>query len=68
MRLGALVLVTMLGAMAPAQGATCTLADYVLKAQRIYTANDAYWTAERVAVSGDRIVFVGSAADARATL
>ncbi|MEE3108794.1 MAG: amidohydrolase family protein, partial [Pseudomonadota bacterium] len=68
MRLGALVLATMLGATAPAQDATCTVADYVLKAQRIYTANDAYWTAERVAVRGDRIVFVGSAADARATL
>ena len=68
MRLGALVLATMLGATAPAQDATCTVADYVLKAQRIYTANDAYWTAERVAVRGDRIVFVGSAADARASL
>ena len=68
MRLGALVLATMLGATAPAQGSTCTFANYVLKAQRIYTANDAYWTAERVAVRGDRIVFVGSAADARATL
>jgi hypothetical protein len=50
MRLGTLALAALLGAAASAQGATCTSADYVLKAQRIYTANDAQWTAERVAV------------------
>ena len=68
MRLGILAVAALLGTAAGAHGAACTAADYVLKAQRIYTANDAQWTAERVAVKGDRIVFVGSAAAAKATL
>jgi len=68
MRLRILAVTALLGTAAGAQGAACTAADYVLKAQQIYTANDAQWTAERVAVKGDRIVFVGSAAEAKATL
>src|SRR6056300_290205 len=68
MRLGILALTALLGTAGAAQGAACTAADYVLKAQRIYTANDAQWTAERVAVKGDRIVFLGSDAEAKATL
>ncbi|MFZ8891305.1 MAG: amidohydrolase family protein, partial [Pseudomonadales bacterium] len=53
----------------PAGAATsCLAADYVLQGQRIYTANEAQWTAERGAVKGDRIVFVGTSREAEATL
>ena len=42
----------------------CLNADLVLHNTKIYTANDAQWTAEATAVLGDKIVFVGSNADA----
>ncbi|MEZ5490887.1 MAG: amidohydrolase [Gammaproteobacteria bacterium] len=38
----------------------CEVADLVLHNTTIYTANDAQWTAEAVAVLDGRIVFVGS--------
>ncbi|MFM1895034.1 MAG: hypothetical protein RLZZ385_108 [Pseudomonadota bacterium] len=41
----------------------CLPADLVLHNTTIYTANDAQWTAEAVAVHNGRIVFVGSEAD-----
>ena len=44
--------------------ADCEAADLVLHNTIVYTANDAQWTAEAVASVGDRIVFVGSNADA----
>ncbi len=43
-----------------AQTADCQAADLVLHNTRIYTANDNQWTAEAVAVLGERIVFVGN--------
>ena len=42
----------------------CEPADLVLHNTTIYTANDAQWTAEAVAILGDRIIFVGSNDDA----
>lgn len=42
----------------------CEPADLVLHNTTIYTANDAQWTAEAVAVLGDRIIFVDSNEDA----
>jgi predicted amidohydrolase YtcJ len=44
--------------------AKCLLADMVLHNTKIYTAHDAQWTAEATAVLGDKIIFVGSNADA----
>lgn len=44
--------------------AECLAADMVLHNTKIYTANDAQWTAEAVAMLADKIVFVGSNADA----
>jgi predicted amidohydrolase YtcJ len=44
--------------------AECLVADMVLHNTKIYTANDAQWTAEATAVLGDKIIFVGSNADA----
>ena len=44
--------------------AACLVADLVLHNTKIYTANDAQWTAEATAVLGDKIIFVGSNADA----
>jgi predicted amidohydrolase YtcJ len=44
--------------------AECLAADMVLHNTKIYTANDAQWTAEAVAMFADKIVFVGSNADA----
>jgi hypothetical protein len=44
--------------------APCEPADLVLHNTTIYTANDAQWTAEAVAILGDRIIFVGSNDDA----
>ena len=44
--------------------ATCLAADMVLHNTKIYTANDAQWTAEATAVLKDKIVFVGSNVDA----
>lgn len=41
-------------------------ADLVLQNGTIYTANDAQWTVEAVAVSGDKIIFVGSKKDVAA--
>jgi len=41
----------------------CLSADMVLHNTKIYTANDAQWTAEAVAVLADKIIFVGSNAD-----
>ncbi len=46
------------------QPTNCEPADLVLRNTTIYTANDEQWTAEAVAVRGQRIVFVGSNADA----
>ena len=40
-------------------------AELVVTDARIYTANPAHSVAQAMAISGDRIVFVGSAADAR---
>jgi predicted amidohydrolase YtcJ len=42
-----------------AKTADCQAADLVLHNTRIYTSNDNQWTAEAVAVLGERIVFVG---------
>jgi predicted amidohydrolase YtcJ len=42
----------------------CLNADMVMHNTKIYTANDAQWTAEATAILGDKIVFVGSNADA----
>jgi predicted amidohydrolase YtcJ len=44
--------------------AKCLLADMVIHNTKIYTAHDAQWTAEATAVLGDKIIFVGSNADA----
>jgi predicted amidohydrolase YtcJ len=44
--------------------AECLEADMVLHNTKIYTAHDAQWTAEATAVLGDKIIFVGSNADA----
>ena len=41
----------------------CLSADMVLHNTKIYTANDAQWTAEAAAVLADKIIFVGSNAD-----
>lgn len=45
--------------------AECKAADLVLHNTTVYTSNDEQWTAEAVATLGDRIVFVGSEADAQ---
>jgi predicted amidohydrolase YtcJ len=42
----------------------CLVADIVIHNTKIYTANDAQWTAEATAVLGDKIIFVGSNAHA----
>ena len=42
----------------------CEAADLVLHNTKIYTADDNNWTAEAVAVLGDKIIFVGSNTDA----
>ena len=42
----------------------CLVADKVLHNTKIYTANEAQWTAEATAVLGDKIIFVGSNVDA----
>ena len=42
----------------------CLVADMVIHNTKIYTANDAQWTAEATAVIGDKIIFVGSNTDA----
>lgn len=44
--------------------AECLVADMVIHNTKIYTANDAQWTAEATAVLRDKIIFVGSNADA----
>ncbi len=44
--------------------AVCEPADMVMYNTTIYTANDNQWTAEAVATLGDKIIFVGSNADA----
>lgn len=40
--------------------AECLVADMVLHNTKIYTANDAQWTAQATAILGDKIIFVGS--------
>ncbi|MFT4939033.1 MAG: putative amidohydrolase YtcJ [Paraglaciecola sp.] len=45
-------------------GMACVAADMVLHNTRVYTANDAQWTAQAVASLGDKIIFVGSNTDA----
>ena len=45
------------------QQANCEPADLVLRNTTVYTANENQWTAEAVAVRGQRIIFVGSNAD-----
>ncbi len=47
-------------------GAQCQAADLVIHNTTIYTANDSQWQAQALAVLGDRIVFVGSDAEASA--
>lgn len=49
-----------------ADGVDRVTADMVLSNTTIYTANDAQWTAEAVAVKDDKIIFVGSNADVSA--
>lgn len=46
------------------QAANCEPADLVLRNTTIYTANDDQWMAEAVAVRNQRIIFVGSNAEA----
>ena len=46
-----------------ADGVDQVKADMVLQNGPIYTANDAQWTAEAVAVKDDEIIFVGSSPD-----
>ena len=65
--LGASLLLTACGETeqnAEMAAANCEAADMVLHNTTIYTANDDQWTAEAVAVQGDKIIFVGSNADA----
>lgn len=50
---------------AAASSADCQAADLVIHNTTIYTANEAQWTAEAVAVLDGRIVFVGSNTDAQ---
>jgi len=59
----ALALISGLGC---AQPSSQTPADYVLTNGFVYTVNEAQREAEAVAVSGNEIVFVGSATDAEA--
>ena len=47
-----------------AMATECLVADMVLHNTKIYTANDAQWIAEATAVLGDKVIFVGSNADA----
>lgn len=51
-------------AVSQTQSANCEPADLVLRNTTIYTANDDQWMAEAVAVRNQRIIFVGSNADA----
>ena len=44
--------------------AVCLPSDFLIENARIYTADDQQWTADALAVRGDRIVFVGSANEA----
>ncbi|MDG1858279.1 MAG: hypothetical protein P8I94_04200, partial [Emcibacteraceae bacterium] len=46
-----------------ADGVDQITADMVINNTTIYTANDAQWTAQAVAVKDDKIIFVGSNAD-----
>jgi predicted amidohydrolase YtcJ len=59
-----IVLGLILISVAPARQQT-TPADLILKNGAVYTANDQAPTAQAVAVKGDRIVFVGSNAEAQ---
>lgn len=52
------------GSAAPS-GAPCSQADLVLHNTRVYTSNEAQWTAEAVASRDGKIVFVGSNAGAQ---
>jgi predicted amidohydrolase YtcJ len=45
--------------------AECLNANLVLHNTKIYTANDAQWVAQATAILGNKIVFVGSNADAK---
>lgn len=51
------------GEQTPGQSA-CEAADMVIHNTLIYTADDENWTAEAAATKGDKIIFVGSNADA----
>ena len=42
----------------------CLPSDFFIENARIYTADDGQWTADALAVRGDRIVFVGSGKEA----
>jgi len=44
--------------------AACLPSDFFIENARIYTADDGQWTADALAVRGDRIVFVGSGKEA----
>ena len=43
---------------------SCSKSDLLLENAVVYTADDEQWSAEAVAIRGDRIVFVGSAKEA----
>lgn len=49
---------------ASATSSKCIRADMVLYNTKIYTANEAQWTAEATAILGDKIIFVGTNAKA----
>ncbi|MEO1081262.1 MAG: amidohydrolase [Pseudomonadota bacterium] len=54
------------GALAAQETQDCPGSDLLLENTRIYTADDSAWTAQAVAVRGERIVFVGSNREAKA--
>jgi predicted amidohydrolase YtcJ len=64
MRLVLIVLGLILLSVSPAHQQVAT-ADLLFKNGNVYTANDQLPTAQAIAVKGDRIVFVGSNADAQ---
>ena len=67
-----LVLLTALSALLTPQASqaqevsadSCSKSDLLLENAVVYTADDEQWSAEAVAIRGDRIVFVGSAKEA----
>jgi predicted amidohydrolase YtcJ len=49
-----------------ASDSDCPKSDLLIASTTVYTADDAKWQAEALAIRGDRIVFVGSNAEAEA--